>query len=146
MIAFRKTAGERAIVSAIPVESAVDEMSIQALVHGAGLRSVYAGDAVVSNWGPFTLRDWFAQRRRINTGHIIETRAGNEPNTMRPGMVLRALTGDREARRQPHWLLAVVTLEVAARLCGHYDAARGRGHTVWKIASTTKRAFSDKAG
>ncbi len=146
MIAFRRRDGTRTIVHEIPVESAVDEVSIQALVHAAGLRSAYAGDAVVSNWGPFTIRDWFAQRRRINTGHVIEARNGNQPSTMRPATVLRALAGDREARRRLHWLLAVVTLEVAARICGYYDAARGRGHTVWKVAATTKRAFSDKTG
>ena len=145
LIVFRKRMGGREIVPAIPASSAVDEVAIQALAYAAGLRSVYVADAVVNNWGPETIRDWFTQRRRINTGHILSARDGYRPSTMRATTVLRCVATDRLARRHPVWTLAVVSIEVAARLCGRFDAARGHGHTVWRVARTTKRAIEEEA-
>jgi len=144
MIAFRRRAGDLAIVPAIPLESAVDEVSVQALVQAAGLRSAYAGEAIVRNWGPSTLRDWFKQRRRINNGHVLAAREGYRPSTMGAGAVLRALRRDQAAWRRPHWLVAVMAIEVAARLMGRVDAARGREHAIWSVAATTKRAIGEE--
>ncbi len=144
LIAFRKRVGDRLIVPAIPMESAVDEVSIQQLAQAAGLRSAYAPDAVVNNWGPGTVHDWFRQRRRIAAGHIISKRQGYEPSTMRTGTVLRSILRDPAARKRPAWVFAVVAMEVIARFYGQWDVARGRGHAVWKVAATTKRAIGEE--
>ena len=144
LIAFRKRLGDHLVVPAIPMHTAVDEVSIQFLARNAGLRSAYAPDAVVNNWGPSTLRDWFRQRRRIASGHILSAREGYQPSTMQTGSVMRSLLRDAKARRRPLWLGAVVALEVMARGFGYWDVTRGRGHAVWKVAQTTKRAIGEE--
>ncbi len=141
MIVFRRRIGERWLVPAIPVDSAVDEISVQALIHQAGLRSHYNGDAVVHTWGPSTLRDWFAQRRRINAGHIVYGKLGYMPNTMKVRWIIRSFARDRQLRRRPLWTVGVIAIEAAARVAGRWDLSRGNNHTVWKVASTTKRSM-----
>ncbi len=139
MIAFRRSAGGGPLVPSIPVDSAVDEVSIQAVIATAGLRSAYAPQAIVRNWGPSSLRDCFRQRRRINAGHILSARQGYSPITMRGSVILRFALRDRQALRHPGRLATVALLEVAARAFGRLDVARGRSHAVWQIARSTKR-------
>ena len=146
MIAFRKRLDGRAVVSGIPADSAVDEVSVQAMVREAGLGARYVPDAVVRNWGPATVTDWLKQRRRIAAGHILAVREGYRPSTMSTRVVLTALARDPMARRRPHRAAAVVAMEAAGRLLGRLDVARGRSHTVWKTAETTKRAIEGEAG
>ena len=141
MIAFRRALNGRPIVPEIPTDSAVDEVSIQAQVDAAGLRSAYAPEAVVNNWGPSTFRDWFAQRRRINAGHILSTREGFSPSTMRTGEILKAVSRDTLALRHPLQLAAVACTELVARIWAHVDVARGHSHTVWTLARSTKRTI-----
>ncbi|MGA2284866.1 MAG: glycosyltransferase [Dehalococcoidia bacterium] len=144
MIAFRRALRGRPIVPEIPTDSAVDEVSIQAQVSAAGLRSAYASEAIVHNWGPSTFRDWFAQRRRINAGHILSTRQGFSPSTMRTTEILRAVSRDPVALRHPLRLAAVASTELVARIWAHVDIARGHSHTVWTLARTTKRAIQEE--
>ena len=141
MIAFRRRVGERWLVPAIPVDSAVDEVSIQSLIHQAGLRSCYEREAIVQTWGPSTLGDWFIQRRRINAGHIVSARQGFTPSTMSVRTILKAFARDPLARRRPLWVAATIFLEGLARAAGRFDLARGQGHTVWRVANSTKRAI-----
>jgi glycosyltransferase involved in cell wall biosynthesis len=145
MIAFRRALNGRPIVGAIPVESAVDEVSIQAIAREAGLRSVYERNAIVRNWGPDSVRDWMRQRRRINTGHLLSAREGYRPSTMGAGVTLRALVNDRAGRSKPHWLLAMAALEAAAKLSARFDVSRGEVHTVWRIAESTKRPIEQES-
>lgn len=145
MIAFRRALDGQPVVPSIPLDTAVDEVSIQALVHGAGLRSVYAPEAIVSTWGPATVRDWFTQRRRINAGHILAARQGYHPSTMNARAVLRRAWRDGLVRRHPLRFAAVASLEVAARVAGRIDVARRRSHAVWKVATTTKRHIEQEA-
>lgn len=139
MIAFRRNAGGRPLVPSIPVDSAVDEVSIQAIIATAGLRSAYASGAIVRNWGPSSLRDWCRQRRRINAGHILSARQGYSPITMQGSVVLRFALRDGAALRHPGRLAVVALLEVAARAFARLDIARGRSHAVWQVAKSTKR-------
>ncbi len=141
MIAFRQNIGDEDVVPSIPVFSAVDEVSIQALVDRAGLRSAYEPTAIVSNWGPGNLRDWMKQRRRINAGHIAYSRDGYHPSTMRARTIINFALRDRECWRHPFRLVAVAGLEVLARMFARWDLARGRSHAVWNIAASTKRAI-----
>ncbi len=145
-IAFRKALQGHPVVNSIPSDTAVDEVSIQALIHAAGLRSVYAPEAIIRIWGPATVKDWLTQRRRINTGHILASRDGYRPSTMNAAVALKWAWCDEAARRKPMWSLAVVALEAAARIAGYIDVARRRSHTVWRVATTTKRAIEQEAG
>ena len=146
MIAFRRRSKGLDIVTAIPVDSAVDEVSIQGQVHAAGFRSVYEPAAVVTNWGPEKLSDWFVQRRRINAGHIASARwDGYRPATMNTRRIMSALRADPLARTHKVWLLGVIALEAMARARGRVDVMRGREHRVWKIATTTKRPIEQES-
>jgi biofilm PGA synthesis N-glycosyltransferase PgaC len=144
MMAFRRALDGRPIVPRIPVDTAVDEVSIQALVRAAGLRSAYAPEAIVNTWGPSTLRDWFIQRRRINAGHILAAREGFSPSTMSPSAILRAVAREDLALRHPFRLLIVACMELIARIWGHLDAWRGHSHTVWTSVRSTKRAIQQE--
>ena len=64
IVAFRN------VVPSIPLDTAVDELSIQGLVAHLGYRLVYEPDAVVYNRGPTTVGDFLRQRRRIYAGHL----------------------------------------------------------------------------
>jgi cellulose synthase/poly-beta-1,6-N-acetylglucosamine synthase-like glycosyltransferase len=145
VIAFRKRSAGREIVAAIPRDTAVDEVAIQALITGAGLRTKYDPEALIMNWGPATLRDWFKQRRRINTGHVLSAREGYQPQTMSVRLVARAMLREPLCRRSPHRAAAVAAIEVAARLAAYADIARRRPHTVWDVARSTKRAIEPEA-
>lgn len=74
IVAFRN------VVPSIPLDTAVDEISIQALVSQLGYRLVYEPRAVVYNRGPATVRDFLRQRRRIYAGHLrVRERRATRP-------------------------------------------------------------------
>jgi poly-beta-1,6-N-acetyl-D-glucosamine synthase len=64
VIAFRN------VISGIPINSSVDEISIQALISQLGYQLIYEPACVVYNKGPLTVRDFLKQRRRIYAGHL----------------------------------------------------------------------------
>jgi biofilm PGA synthesis N-glycosyltransferase PgaC len=135
IVAFRN------VVPSIPDDTAVDEISIQALITQLGLRLVYEPEAVVYNRGPATLRDWLRQRRRIHAGHLrIVEQQGYSASTMSSTRVLRALAGSGSFRtpRAVAWSIGTVGLEATARALGRYDVARRRPQHVWEISATTK--------
>ncbi|HCI78752.1 MAG TPA: hypothetical protein DHW02_03595, partial [Ktedonobacter sp.] len=59
VIAFRN------VISGIPTSSAVDEISIQALISQLGYKLIYEPACIVYNKGPLNVRDFLKQRRRI---------------------------------------------------------------------------------
>jgi biofilm PGA synthesis N-glycosyltransferase PgaC len=135
IVAFRN------VVPSIPEDTAVDEISIQALITQLGYRLVYEPEALVYNRGPATLRDWLRQRRRIHAGHLrIVEQQGYSASTMSSTRVLRALAGSGSFRtpRAVAWSIGTVGLEATARALGHYDVARRRSQHVWEISATTK--------
>jgi cellulose synthase/poly-beta-1,6-N-acetylglucosamine synthase-like glycosyltransferase len=64
VVAFRN------VVPSIPLDSAVDEISIQAVITQLGYRLVYEPGAIIYNRGPATVRDFLRQRRRIYCGIV----------------------------------------------------------------------------
>lgn len=64
IVAFRN------VIPHIPLDTAVDELSIQALITQLGYQLVYEPAAVVYNRGPETVGDFLRQRRRIYAGHL----------------------------------------------------------------------------
>jgi biofilm PGA synthesis N-glycosyltransferase PgaC len=137
VVAFRN------VVSAIPTDTAVDELSLQAAIARSGLRMVYVPEAVVYNKGPMTVRDFLKQRRRIYAGHLqIRSQEKYEASTMNGGAVLRALVANApdfaSSPRQVLWTAGTVALETLARIQGGYDVKRKRSHHVWQAVASTK--------
>jgi poly-beta-1,6-N-acetyl-D-glucosamine synthase len=142
IVAFRN------VVPSIPTDTAVDEISIQALVEQLGYRLVYEPGAVVYNRGPTTVRDFLRQRRRIYAGHLrIADQQGYAAPTMSSSRVLRALlsSGAFMSPRGAAWSVGTVALEATARGLGHYDVMRRRPQHVWEMCVTTKEHVADGA-
>jgi poly-beta-1,6-N-acetyl-D-glucosamine synthase len=138
----------RNVVPSIPIDTAVDEISIQALITQLGYRLVYEPEAVVYNRGPATVRDFLRQRRRIYAGHLrVREQQGYSASTMSTRRVARALVQARMSStpRAMLWSLGTVGLEGAARALGRYDVVRDRPQHVWEVAGTTKREIAEGA-
>jgi glycosyltransferase involved in cell wall biosynthesis len=142
IVAFRN------VVPSIPLDTAVDEISIQALLSQLGYRLVYEPRAVVYNRGPTTLRDFIRQRRRIYAGHLrVREQQGYSASTMSARRVGGALwgSGSFATPRAAVWSVGTVGLEATARALGHYDVVRRRPQHVWEISGTTKSHIADGA-
>ena len=142
IVAFRN------VVPSIPQDTAVDEISIQALVTKLGYELVYEPQAIVYNRGPTTVGDFLRQRRRIYAGHLrVRDQQGYSASTMSTARVLGALRGSGSLGTPRGWLwtLGTVGLEFTARGLGHYDVARRRPQHVWEMCATTKRHIADGA-
>jgi poly-beta-1,6-N-acetyl-D-glucosamine synthase len=142
IVAFRN------VVPSIPSDTAVDEISIQALIEQLGYRLVYEPEAVVYNHGPTTVSDFLRQRRRIYAGHLrVHHQQGYEASTMSLRRIGRALVGSGcfATPRAACWTMGAIGLEAAARGLGHYDHMRHRSHHVWETVSTTKRPIAPAA-
>ena len=137
VIAFRN------VISGISTSSAVDEISLQALISQLGYRLLYQPKCVVYNKGPLTARDFLRQRRRIYAGHLQVLRQQKyEASTMKVSPIFRQLIACRHfalsTPRQVLWTLGAVALEGYARAQGHYDFWRRREHTIWQAVVSTK--------
>jgi poly-beta-1,6-N-acetyl-D-glucosamine synthase len=137
VIAFRN------VISGIPTNSAVDEISIQALISQLGYHLIYEPDCVVYNKGPLTIRDFLKQRRRIYAGHLkVLAQQNYEASTMKISPIARQLIACRDftmsTPKQAMWTLFTVMLEACARLQGTYDYMRKREHHIWQMVDSTK--------
>lgn len=137
VIAFRN------VVTSIPADSAVDEISIQAEIAQQHLQLVYEPKAVVYNKGPMTVSDFLKQRRRIHAGHLrVRSQTQYAASTMSIKNVLPEVWANlREtvhSPRQVFWTLGTIALEGTARLQGQYDVMRKHSHHVWQAVASTK--------
>jgi biofilm PGA synthesis N-glycosyltransferase PgaC len=135
IVAFRN------VVPSIPVDTPVDEISIQALVTQLGYRPLYEPRAIVYNRGPTTVADFLRQRRRIYAGHLqVRKQQGYTASTMSVWRLARALLRSVPFRtpRAAAWTLCAVVLEGTARALGYYDFIRRQPHHVWEAVATTK--------
>ncbi len=114
LIAFRK------IFERIPRRTAVDEASIESLIHGQGFAVRYIGTAVTYNKGPDTVRDFLRQRRRIYAGHLIlRDDVGYRVATLSSTRVLGLALRNVDWRPRAFlWTWAVAMLEAYGRLLG----------------------------
>ena len=143
VVAFRN------VVDAIPTDTAVDEISIQASIARQGLRMVYVPDALVYNKGPVTVRDFLKQRRRIYAGHLqVLAKEHFEAPTMNVGAILRALVENAPdtlgSPRRICWTVGTMALEALARAQGRYDVSRKRSHHIWQTVASTKRVEDEQ--
>ena len=139
IVAFRN------VVPSIPLDTAVDELSIQAILSQLGYRLVYEPLAVVYNRGPATVPDFLRQRRRIHAGHLrVQEQQAYRAPTMSLRPIASALwgAGSFATPRAALWTAGTIGLEAAARVLGAYDAARQRSSPVWEISATTKQHVS----
>ena len=142
IVAFRN------VVPSIPLDTAVDEISIQALITQLGYRVVYEPDAIVFNRGPSTVSDFLRQRRRIYAGHLrVRHQQGYAASTMSVRRVAQSLrgSGSFSTPKAALWTVCTIGLEGLARLLGHYDRLRRQSHQVWEAVLTTKDQVAESA-
>src|SRR5437868_14178300 len=85
------------VISGIPTNSAVDEISVQALISQLGYKLIYEPACVVYNKGPLTIRDFLKQRRRIYAGHLkVLAQQNYAAPTMKISHILRQLIACRD--------------------------------------------------
>ena len=137
VIAFRN------VISGIPTNSPVDEISIQALISQLGYQLIYEPACVVYNKGPLTIRDFLKQRRRIYAGHLqVRDQQNYEASTMKVSPIAHQLIACRDftmsTPEQVMWTLGTVILEGYARLQGYYDYCRKREYHIWQMVESTK--------
>src|SRR5258708_17167467 len=129
VIAFRN------VITGIPINSSVDEISIQALISQLGYQLLYEPACVVYNKGPLTIRDFLKQRRRIYAGHLQTRDQQNyEAATLNVGLLVRHLIASRDftmnTPKRSVWTLGTVILEGYARLQGYCDYRRKHEHHI----------------
>src|SRR5258708_7361706 len=136
-IAFRN------VISGIPSNSPVDEISIQALISQLGYHLLYEPACIIYNKGPLTIHDFLKQRRRIYAGHLqVRDQQNYAASTMKMSPILYQLISRRDfALRTPRrvmWTLGTVVLEGIARLQGYFDYRLTREHHIWQMVESTK--------
>jgi biofilm PGA synthesis N-glycosyltransferase PgaC len=137
VVAFRN------VISGIPTDSPVDEISIQALISQLGYQLIYEPACIVYNKGPLTIRDFLKQRRRIHAGHLQTRDQQNyEASTMKVSPIFLQLMAYRDftvsTPKQALWTLATVMLEGYARLQGYLDYRRKHAYHIWDMVDSTK--------
>jgi len=137
VIAFRN------VISGIPTDSPVDEISIQALISQLSYQLIYEPACIVYNKGPLTIHDFLKQRRRIYAGHLqVRDQQNYEASTMKVDPIIRQLIASRDftisTPKQVMWTLGAVILEGFARLQGYYDYRHKRELHIWQMVDSTK--------
>lgn len=134
MIAFRK------VFERIPINTAVDEACIEAIIRKRKMRIVYCPKAVVKNKGPETVKDYLKQSRRIYAGHIHLERTMNYKVASKDvGLVLGVLLENIKLDKYFFWYFGAVFLEILGRTLGLFDFyIKKKNPYIWDIAQTTK--------
>jgi cellulose synthase/poly-beta-1,6-N-acetylglucosamine synthase-like glycosyltransferase len=136
LVAFRKNLDLK-----LPIDTAVDEAYIEALVHEKGYKIIYAPMAIVYNKGPATISDFLKQRRRIFAGHIhLKRIKGYMPSSMNNFEILKLIMKEIKFDKNIFfWLCGAVLLETYGRLLGLYDFyLKKEKHAIWGVVTTTK--------
>jgi hypothetical protein len=138
MVAFRAD-----LVDRVSELSIVDEASIEDVIRSKGYELAYVPEAVVTNHGPDSLKEYFEQRRRIARGHYwLSFAFGYDVATMEKSTLLRT-TLELAREQKGEWRKAIATavgVEIAARAAGFFDARIvGGRHRTWKPLESTKQ-------
>jgi poly-beta-1,6-N-acetyl-D-glucosamine synthase len=145
IVAFRAS-----LVEYVSELSVVDEASIEDIVRAKGYKLGYVPDAVVTNHGPETMREYFEQRRRVARGHYwLEFAFGYQVATLDRTLLVKAAveTATHEDRFGKLALAAAIGTEVAARVAGFWDArVVGGKHRTWRVLQSTKSVGHETNG
>jgi len=136
MIAFRNILGH------IPNYTAVDEATIESIIHEVGLELRYAAQAIVHNKGPETLSDFIKQRRRIASGHRhLQATMGYEVASADKGSILKnILRTQRWNPKEVFFMTLLIVIELYARMMGTLDFyLKDKNPFIWDISLTTKK-------
>ncbi len=136
LIAFKK------IFNRIPPETAVDEASIEPLIHLQGFSIAYEPRAIIYNSGPKTLREYLSTRRRIYAGHLVTKKKYAYEIITFSALKIMPVFLNYITHHPKHipWSIIIVFLEIVARVAGHMDIVfKKRSHTVWKVAASSKK-------
>ncbi|GHO88904.1 hypothetical protein KSZ_69100 [Dictyobacter formicarum] len=141
-IAFRN------VLATIPHKSAVDEISIQALISHLGYHLQYQPACIVYNKGPLTVQEFIQQRKRIYAGHLqVRATQNYAASTMKICPIFRQLLACRDlSMRTPQrllWTLGAILLESYARLQGYYDYRRHKDYHIWPMIDSTKNLHTN---
>jgi len=125
----------RNIFKDFPLVSA-DEVFIEYKIRKAGYRIVYEPRAYGYTKIPYTLLQFFRQRRRSFNGHLqIKEKYKFETSSMKITLLLKIVF---EYLRKEHSLetffnlLIVIFIEILARICATIDAKMGKYEIIWK--------------
>jgi cellulose synthase/poly-beta-1,6-N-acetylglucosamine synthase-like glycosyltransferase len=136
MVAFRN------LVFKIPNYTAVDEASIEGILMREGFQLAYAKDAIISNKGPETFRDFVKQRKRIASGHRhLQAAMRHEVSTKKPSNILNyVLKCQRWTPKEMSYMLMLIGVEGYARFMGMIDYyLKDKNPFIWDISKTTKQ-------
>jgi biofilm PGA synthesis N-glycosyltransferase PgaC len=135
LIAFRK------VLDQLPVDVAMDEAFVEAVIIRGGMQVRYAPDAIVYSMGPQTVSDFVRQRRRNYAGHLyLIDKYGYRVSSLQNRRVLRIGFEQVWGAARLVWTLGVLAvLEIYSRALGWWDyRIRKKKHVVWDMAWTTK--------
>jgi biofilm PGA synthesis N-glycosyltransferase PgaC len=135
LVAFRN------VVQELPLNSATDEVALEALISAQGYRLVYTPDAIVYNRGPQTYNDFLLQRRRIFAGHLhIAATKGYIAASM-PVKNLLWLAYEGVMHRPDLLIMSfgAMLLECVGRALGWLDFHIGQSHHIWRQIRSTKQ-------
>jgi cellulose synthase/poly-beta-1,6-N-acetylglucosamine synthase-like glycosyltransferase len=136
MVAFRN------IVDSIPIDTAVDEVSIEAKIKEEGYILKYVPSAVVYNKGAENITDFLKQRRRIYAGHLwVKKYYKYTASTMNPFRILLLVISEVKFDfKSIFFTLGAIILEGYGRLLGYIDFyIKKKNPYKWDIAGTTKK-------
>lgn len=144
LVAFRSN-----LIKRIPIDTAVDEAFIEALIEEKGYRLAYVSDAVVYNKGPETISDFLKQRRRIFAGHIhLKNTKGYTPSSMKKLEIIKLMHEYITPNpKKMMWIFGAMLLEMYGRALGSYDFyIKKENPFIWKVAATTKANITQTGG
>lgn len=114
-----------------------DEVLLEALVTGDRARLRYVPETCVTNFPPGTVAELFRQRRRIACQHLAAwhyLRYRPASSRARPLGAALGIAAFRRPRDLPV-IVALCSLEAAARVAGRMDYAKGKRYRTWTLAS-----------
>lgn len=117
MVAFRN------LLRSIPKQSAVDEATIEVLLHLIGYKIAYAPRSIVYNRGPNSISDFIKQRRRVYVGHQwVMNNYNYKVSTINTGSTSQVIREYLLAKPQDTYnILKLLTLEGISRILGWID-------------------------
>jgi cellulose synthase/poly-beta-1,6-N-acetylglucosamine synthase-like glycosyltransferase len=125
----------RKIFKDFPLVSA-DEVFIEYKIRKAGYKIVYEPRAYGYTKIPYTLIQFFRQRRRVFNGHLqIKEKYKFETSSMKIGLLLRIVFYYLKKEHSPETffnILIVSFIEILARILALIEAKMGKYEIIWK--------------